>query len=311
MSAPELKSSALLHLAQAVRATGYHFTTPTPATHSRVIARSDRLAADLRDVFGWSRSFQRDTLPDDVFELAEAAGVLERSGTNWRSTLRLASLGPDLLFHSAYPTHASNAVFFGPDTYRFCAAIETALSDCPTVGRAVDLCSGAAPGAIAIAHKYPDAEIYAADINDDALQLGAVNALLAGARQVRAVHSNLLSAIDGTFDLVVANPPYLNDPGQRTYRHGGGSHGERLSLQILDAAMPRLRPGGRLVLYTGVAILNGVDPFLAAATTRLGSWAGSWRYRETDPDVFGEELDQPAYADADRIAAVVLSVTRD
>ena len=29
-----------------------------------------------------------------------------------------------------------------------------------------------------------------------------------------------------------------------------------------------------------------------------------WRYRELDPDVFGEELDEPAYADAERIAAV-------
>jgi hypothetical protein len=30
-----------------------------------------------------------------------------------------------------------------------------------------------------------------------------------------------------------------------------------------------------------------------------------------DPDVFGEELDTAAYAEADRIAAVVLTVTRE
>jgi hypothetical protein len=34
-----------------------------------------------------------------------------------------------------------------------------------------------------------------------------------------------------------------------------------------------------------------------------------WSYAEVDPDVFGEELETPAYADADRIAAVVLTVT--
>jgi hypothetical protein len=36
----------------------------------------------------------------------------------------------------------------------------------------------------------------------------------------------------------------------------------------------------------------------------------SWRYGEVDPDVFGEELDTPAYAHADRISAVVLSATK-
>jgi hypothetical protein len=119
----------------------------------------------------------------------------------------------------------------------------------------------------------------------------------------------LLSDVDGDFDLIVANPPYLNDEGQRTYRHGGGSHGAALSVAILDAALPRLRVGGKLVLYTGVAILQGNDPFHNAAAEKLAGWEGSWRYREIDPDVFGEELDEPAYADADRIAAVLLTVT--
>lgn len=32
----------------------------------------------------------------------------------------------------------------------------------------------------------------------------------------------------------------------------------------------------------------------------------SWKYEEIDPDVFGEELDTPAYAGIDRIAAVLL-----
>jgi hypothetical protein len=83
-----------------------------------------------------------------------------------------------------------------------------------------------------------------------------------------------------------------------------------LSLAVLDTALPRLRSGGKLVLYTGVAILQGDDPFHDTAATKLTEWEGSWRYREIDPDVFGEELDEPAYADADRIAAVLLTVTK-
>jgi hypothetical protein len=36
----------------------------------------------------------------------------------------------------------------------------------------------------------------------------------------------------------------------------------------------------------------------------------SWSYREVDPDVFGEELETEIYSRAERIAAVVLTVTR-
>jgi hypothetical protein len=66
-----------------------------------------------------------------------------------------------------------------------------------------------------------------------------------------------------------------------------------------------------LLLYTGAAVVNGRDPFRAAAEGRLAADPGvGWTYREVDPDVFGEELDTPAYAEADRIAAVVLTAAR-
>ncbi|MGH8462790.1 MAG: SAM-dependent methyltransferase, partial [Pseudomonas sp.] len=35
-----------------------------------------------------------------------------------------------------------------------------------------------------------------------------------------------------------------------------------------------------------------------------------WRYRELDPDVFGEQLSEPGYQQVERIAAVTLTVTR-
>lgn len=112
------------------------------------------------------------------------------------------------------------------------------------------------------------------------------------------------------FDLVVANPPYLNDATERAYRHGGGSHGQKLAADMLAAALPRLAPGGTMLLYTGAALVDGCDTFLKAARhvldTAPGTW--QWRYRELDPDVFGEELDNPAYRDTDRIAAVLLQV---
>jgi release factor glutamine methyltransferase len=106
------------------------------------------------------------------------------------------------------------------------------------------------------------------------------------------------------------NPPYLVDPLARTYRHGGGSFGEALALRIVDEALARLAPGGRLVLYTGAAIVDGNDVLRAAAVTSCVRAGADVRYREIDPDVFGEEIaGNPAYAGVERIAAVALVAT--
>ena len=302
--------TALLQMARAVQATGYTFTTPTPATHARVNARpgAERVQT-LRDVFGWSRPFHDGVVGPDILALMQAAGVLTGAGDSRRSAVRLSSLDGMLFLHSAYPTTAADAVFFGPDTYRFARTVLAHLKDGPPVRRAVDIGCGAGPGAILVARACPDAEIVAVDINQAALRLTEVNAALAGVR-VSAADSNLLASVPGSFDLIVSNPPYLVDPGERAYRHGGGPLGAGLSLAILDTALKRLAPGGTLLLYTGAAIVNGTDPFKQAAQARLNGTGSSWTYEELDPDVFGEELERGVYTDADRIAAVALTVTK-
>ena len=306
--------AALRRLAEAVRDAGYRFTTPTPATHARVNARpGNARARDLRDVFGWSRPFGPEALPPGLPELMREAGVLEAAGDGLsRSRVRLSTLEGETFLHSAYPTTGAGAVFFGPDTYRFARAIRDALAArAAPVRRAMDVGTGAGPGGILVAKAHPDAEVLLGDINDDALRLARVNAAVAGATGARALRSDLLSGAEGEFDLIVSNPPYLLDPGRRAYRHGGGALGEGLSVAILDAALGRLAPGGTLVLYTGVAIVNGQDAFRTAAERRLTREPVHWRYSEMDPDVFGEELEGGAYDAADRIAAVVLTATRE
>lgn len=304
-------NAALMRLAEAVRDTGYAFVTPTPATHARVLGRDAAAwAGTLRDVFGWSRRFRPEILPPGLFALMQEAGVLDPVDDGWRSRVRLSTLSGMLFLHSAYPTTQPDSVFFGPDTYRFVNAIEAYLrgrADAPR--RVLDLCCGAGPGAIALAAAAPRAEVIGADINETALRLARINAALAGvAAQFRA--SDLLAGVEGAFDLIVANPPYLNDPAERAYRHGGGPLGAGLSSRILDAALDRLTPGGSLLLYTGAAIVSGQDPFHIAAAERLRASGCVWRYQELDPDVFGEELSEPAYATADRIAAILLTATK-
>ena len=306
---------ALLRLAATLRDGGYRFATPTPATHALVNRRpGNAWARSVEDVFGWSRPFRDGLLPPALVGLMREAEVLAPAGggEGWRSLVRLSSLarrGGELLFlHSAFPTDAADAVFFGPDTTRFAAALDSHLGADPApVRRAVDIGCGAGPGAVLVALAHPGAEVLAVDINDAALRLTRINAALAGAANVVPCRSDLLAGVDGSFDLVVSNPPYLVDPGARAYRHGGGPLGAGLSLAIVEAAPPRLAPGGTLLLYTGAAVVNGTDPFRMAIADRLGSQGVSWTYREVDPDVFGEELAGGAYGAADRIAAVVLT----
>jgi len=308
----ESTDEALLQLVRELRERNYHFTTVTPATHERVNSRScNEWAQTIKDIFGWSRPFYADTVSPAIFELMQRAGVLQPHTDGWRSTVRVSSLYEQLFLHSAYPTTAADSVFFGPDTYRFAGAIQHWLELNPrSIGRAVDICCGAGPGGILIALAQPDAQVFGADINDAALRLAGINAQLSGVQNFEPRHSDLLTGVDGDFDLIVANPPYLIDPSERAYRHGGGELGEGLSFDIVEASLPRLAPGGTLLLYTGVAIVEGKDPFRAAIEKRLAGQAVEYSYREVDPDVFGEELESGAYAHCDRIAAVVLTVRR-
>jgi methylase of polypeptide subunit release factors len=187
------------------------------------------------------------------------------------------------------------------------AAIERELTSLRTPPRRVaDIGCGAGPAAIAIARRYPHAEVLALDINEVALALTRVNANVAGADNVTAIRSDLLGGVNGEFDLIVSNPPYLLDPAKRAYRHGGGRYGAGLSVAIVETALSRLRPGGSLFLYTGVAMTGPDDVFLAEIAPLLDQACSTWRYEEIDPDVFGEEVATPGYEDVERIRAVWL-----
>lgn len=147
------------------------------------------------------------------------------------------------------------------------------------------------------------------DINPMALQYASANAAHGGL-PVRLAEGDALSAVTGQFDLIVSNPPYLDDAARRAYRHGGERLGRALSVRIAREALGRLAPGGQLLLYTGVAIAGGVDAFRAEIQPLLDEADCIWSYSEIDPDVFGEELEQPVYAHVDRIAAVGLIAAR-
>lgn len=304
---------AMLQLGKRLRADGYRFTSVTPATHARVNARPEaEQARTARDVFGWNRPFRSSLVSADELDQMRRAQVLKAHGELLLSTVRWSTIDDLLLVHSAYPTQEADAVFFGPDSYRFAQVIHDHLQRTPKrVEHAVDIGCGTGVGALLIARAAPHAQVSAVDINPLALRYTAINAALAGLSNVSVEPSDILDGITGLFDLIVANPPYMLDASERTYRHGGGSLGAQLSLRIVEHACERLGSGGSLLLYTGVAIIDGRDALLDAVRLRLAGPAWSWVYREIDPDVFGEQLSEPGYEQVERIAAVVLTVTRN
>ncbi len=289
---------------------GYAFVTPTISTHRRILRRPDMAEArGLRDIFGWSAPFEPHVLSPRLLDLLTRAGLVRAAGDLLRSTVRVSSLGEDLFLHSAFPTNAPDAVFFGPDTYRFANFLREELRPAPARGVVVDVGAGSGAGAITAARCGAPDRLVLTDVNAKALEL-ATSTLRAADLNAELVLSDGLEAFEGSADLIVANPPFMAGSKGHAYRDGGDLHGCRLSLEWAVSAVSKLNPGGRCLLYTGSAIVEGEDLFRTALAAALRDRDVQMAYRELDPDIFGSALSTEAYADAERIAAVGVSITR-
>lgn len=129
--------------------------------------------------------------------------------------------------------------------------------------RILDLGTGSGAIAVACALAFPDAEVVATDVSDDALAVARRNAERHKvSERVRLVNSDLYAGLAGeTFDLIVSNPPYvcadelagLADEYQREPRiaFSGGGDGLTLVETLLFETPAHLREGGLLVLEVG------------------------------------------------------------
>lgn len=128
--------------------------------------------------------------------------------------------------------------------------------------RILDLCTGSGCLAVLAALAFPGAHVDASDISRSALSVAARNARrhkLAG--RIRLVQSDLFAALDGTYDLIVSNPPYVSTPAMRRlpreYRYepgialAGGSAGLDYIARIVQALPEKLNPRGVLVCEVG------------------------------------------------------------
>ena len=128
--------------------------------------------------------------------------------------------------------------------------------------RILDVGTGSGVIALCLAQKFPDAEILASDISDDALLLARENALRHGINHVQFLKSDLLEKVDGKFDLIVANLPYvsrhdrdqlaaevLRDPEIALF---AGDKGDEIVRQLIERAPAYLNRGGLVALEIGL-----------------------------------------------------------
>lgn len=126
----------------------------------------------------------------------------------------------------------------------------------------LDLGTGSGAIAIALARAWPQSRLVAVDISAEALAVAEQNAVTNGVRgQIDLVRSDWYSALAGSFDLIVSNPPYLrrDDLGRlpREVRReprsalDGGPDGLEAIKKIINESPKFLNPGGRLYLEIG------------------------------------------------------------
>ena len=203
---PSGKDAASNQLLAYLRGQDYRFTTITPLSHERVLARrTGAIGSTLRDLFGWNLPFDKQGLPAELMQILDNAELLEPAGHQWRSKARVSSIDDALFLHSAYPTEQEDAVFFGPDTYRFVRFIRQALATAPLApgARILDIGCGSGAGGLMVARECRDAELVLNDINPLAMRYSRINAHGLGIDATLA-EGDSLAAVQGKFDLKTA-----------------------------------------------------------------------------------------------------------
>jgi methylase of polypeptide subunit release factors len=317
--------SAIIELIQELKRRNFHFITVTPESHRRYLKKNGQIRLEkvpapilLRDLFGWNRAVPQAEVDKKLVDLMARADVLRSEGEFLTSAVRFSAVDDQVFVHSSYPTIDSDSVFFGPDTYRYIRFVKEKIVSARTV---LDIGCGSGAGGLTLArHLWKSSEgennlerLFLTDINERALEMTRINSLSQDIGvPVEIFSSDLLKGIPkavlSSIDTIIANPPFIIDEKERAYRHGGGLFGAQLSLDIVRAALDSLAPGGQLALYTGVSVVDGVDVFKKELQLLFKDRSLKISYEEIDPDIFGEELDMPAYRDVERIAAVGLHI---
>jgi release factor glutamine methyltransferase len=145
----------------------------------------------------------------------------------------------------------------------------------PDHPRILDVGTGSGVIALSLATRFPNAELHAVDLSGDALTLARENASRLGlSDRIQFFQGHLLEKMTTTFDLIVANLPYVAaseaaqlapevrwDPAIALF---GGPAGDELIRELIARAPPHLQPGGMLALEIGIGQESALLDFLGA-----------------------------------------------
>jgi len=148
-----------------------------------------------------------------------------------------------------------------PETEQLVELIKSKIEN--RKSKMLDVGTGSGVIALSLAAEFPEAEIVGTDISEDALALARENAERLGlADHARFLKSNLLENVEGVFDLIAANLPYISTEQRQTLSREvlhdpevalfGGVGGDELVRELITQARSRLRPGGTLALEIGI-----------------------------------------------------------
>jgi release factor glutamine methyltransferase len=154
--------------------------------------------------------------------------------------------------------------------------VEEAINVAGDSPRLADIGTGSGCIAVSLAHELQGARVVASDVSAAALEIARLNARRHGvADRVEFVCTSFLDGVDGPFDVVTANPPYVKDGDKpalsRDVRHEpdvalfGGTDGLGGIRATLAAARDRLAPGGWLVMEFGYGQDDDVRALAQAA----------------------------------------------
>ena len=137
------------------------------------------------------------------------------------------------------------------------------VDDPESVSSVLDMCTGSGCLAILMAHVFPNAEVTAVDLSDDALDVARINVADYGLEdRIELVRSDVFDGLAGRrFDLILSNPPYVTaeamDALPPEYLHephmalASGEDGLDVVRRLLAQAAGHLNPGGILAVEVG------------------------------------------------------------
>jgi ribosomal protein L3 glutamine methyltransferase len=161
------------------------------------------------------------------------------------------------------------------------AALDVCLPE--PVLRVLDLCTGNGSLAVLVAMAFPQAMVDATDLSSAALEVAHINVKKHGLQQrIALFESDGLSAVQGRYDLIICNPPYVNSESMARlpaeFMHEprmaldgntrGGRDGMDFIRQLLHQVIDFMTPQAVLVLEIG----NERDHFEAAFAGLEAIW---------------------------------------